>query len=144
MNRMETAEQLFDLFFLLKKRLVRHASRLVKQEFSPMQMHVLFTLLDKEVFTMSELARDVLISKQQLTPLVERLVAADLVIREPDPEDRRVVKVRISPAGLAFLAGHKREAIGVYEEMIASLSQDDLVRLNNALNGLRQIVRKLP
>lgn len=144
MNRMETAEQLFDLFFLLKKRLVRHAARLVKQEFSPMQMHVLFTMLDRESFTMTELAREVLISKQQLTPLVDKLAAAGLILREPDPEDRRVVKVRISPAGMAFLATHKREAISVYEEMIASLSQDDLDRLNDALEGMRLIVRKLP
>jgi DNA-binding MarR family transcriptional regulator len=144
MNRMETAEQLFDLFFLLKQRLVRHAARLVKQEFSPMQMHVLFTMLDRDVFSMSELAREVLISKQQLTPLVDKLAAAGLIIREADSEDRRVVKVRISSAGMAFLATHKREAIGVYEEMIASLSQDDLACLNDALNGLRQIIRKLP
>ncbi len=144
MNRSETAEQLFNMFFLLKKRLVRHAARLVKHEFSPMQMHVLFTMLDRAAFTMTELARDVLISKQQLTPLVNKLVTAGLLLREPDPGDRRVVRVRISPAGSAFLESHRQEAIGIYEDMIACLDGDDLGRLSGSLAELQLIVRKLP
>ncbi len=144
MNRTETAEQLFDLLFLLRKRLVRHAAQQAKLEFSPMQMHVLFTLCERDCSTMSELAGDVLIAKQQLTPIVDRLVAAGLVLREPDPCDRRVVKIRLSPAGKNFLAEKRLEAIGIFETRIACLGERDLARLGDALGPLQEVIRKLP
>ncbi|MDT8902545.1 MarR family winged helix-turn-helix transcriptional regulator [Anaeroselena agilis] len=144
MDRTDTAEQLFDLIFLLRKRLVRHAAQHSKPEFSPMQMHVLFTLCERGCFTMSELAGEVLIAKQQLTPLVDRLVSAGLVLREPDQEDRRVVKIRLSPAGRDFLAAKRREAIGLFETRIACLDERDLERLSDALGPLQEVIRKLP
>lgn len=132
------------MFHLLKKRLIRYASHHVKHGISPMQLHILFSMLEKEDFTMSELANVVLISKQQLTPLVDKLVNAGLVQREPDADDRRVVRIRLSPAGIAFVAAHKHEVVRVFDTKLASLDSDDLIRLSTALAELKQILRKLP
>lgn len=144
MDRHHTAEQLFDLLFLLKKSLVRYAAHHAKMEYSPMQMHVLHTMLDRDTFTMTELAGEVLISKQQLTPIVDKLVSSGLVRRETDEADRRVVKICLSPAGRDFLVRKKQEAIGIFETRIACLDAGDLRRLDEALTPLRQILRKLP
>jgi DNA-binding MarR family transcriptional regulator len=144
MNRLEVAEHLIEMLSLLRKRLVRHAAQHAKQEFSPMQMHVLFTLCERGCFTMSELAGEVLISKQQLTPLVDRLVSAGVVLREPDPNDRRVVKIRLSPAGHDLLTIKKKEAIDIFEKRIACLDDADLAKLGEVLGPLRDILRKLP
>jgi hypothetical protein len=86
LDRHHTAEQLFDLLFLLKKSLVRYAAHHAKMEYSPMQMHVLHTMLDRDTFTMTELAGEVLISKQQLTPIVDKLVSSGLVRRDGSPK----------------------------------------------------------
>ena len=48
---------------------------------------------------MSELADAVLLSRSGLTRLVDRLVAAGLVERRPDPADRRATTVVLTPAG---------------------------------------------
>lgn len=144
MNRQQTAEQIIELFHLLKKRLIRYASHYIKQEISPMQLHVMFSLLEKDVFTMSELANVVMISKQQLTPIVDRLVTAGLVLREPDEADRRVVKIHLSPAGHAFLSAHKLEVVRVFDTKLAALSGDELTRLDALLTELQHLLRKLP
>jgi DNA-binding MarR family transcriptional regulator len=144
LERRLIAEQLFDLVFLLKKGLIRYTANQAKMEYSPMQMHVLHTMLDKDVCTMTELAGDVLISKQQLTPIIDKLVCSGLVLRETDAADRRVVKICLSPAGREFLVRKIKEAIGIFETRIACLDAGDLKRLDDALPSLREILRKLP
>ncbi len=144
MDRQQTAQQLIDLFHLLKKRLIRYASHYIKQDISPMQLHVMFSMREKDVFTMSELARVVLIAKQQLTPLVDKLVAAGLVLREPDEADRRVVKIRLSPSGITYLEAHTREVIRVFDTKLAALESDDLARLKVLLTEMQHLLRKLP
>lgn len=144
MNRQQTAEQIIELFHLLKKSLIRYAAHRVKQKISPMQLHVLFSMLEKDVFTMSELANVVLISKQQLTPIIDKLVGAGLVLREQDGDDRRVVRIRLSPEGKDFLTVHMQDVIRVFDTKLASLGSDDLERLDAVLTELRQLLRKLP
>ena len=53
---------------------------------------------------MSELARSVLLSQSGVTRLVDRLQQRGLVVREPCPEDRRVLYARLTPEGAAALA----------------------------------------
>lgn len=144
MDRHQTADQLIDLFHQLKKNLIRYAANHLKLKISPMQLHVLFSLQGKEVFTMTELANVVMISKQQLTPLVDKLVGAGLALRQQDADDRRVVKIRLSPAGKTFLVDHMQDVIRVWDTKLAVLSADDLQRLGTALTELHQLLRKLP
>lgn len=49
--------------------------------------------------TMSEVARLTKTPKQQMTKLVNRLVEQKFVERVDDPQDRRVVKIRLTDAG---------------------------------------------
>ncbi|WP_228395204.1 MarR family winged helix-turn-helix transcriptional regulator, partial [Modestobacter roseus] len=49
--------------------------------------------------TMGELATVLLCDASNVTQLVTRLQARGLVTREPDPADRRVKRVSITPAG---------------------------------------------
>ncbi len=144
MDRQQTAEQIIDMFHLLKKNLIRYASHHIKQKISPMQLHVMFSMLEKDYFAMSELANVVLISKQQLTPIIDKLVRAGLVLRETDEADRRVVRIRLAPEGKAFLTAHMQDVVRVWDAKLATLAAEDLARLAAILAELRQILRKLP
>ena len=52
---------------------------------------------------MSELARSVLLSQSGVTRLVDRLEQRGLVVREPCPEDRRVLYARLTSDGARAL-----------------------------------------
>ena len=56
-------------------------------------------LLDRGGLRMSELARELDISEPASTALADRLVRGGLVERRTDPEDRRIVRVELSPSG---------------------------------------------
>ncbi len=83
---------------------------------------------------MQDLARAVLLSKSGLTRLVDRMVAAGLVAREPCLDDRRGTFVCLLPEGTARLDGaspvHMR---GVSQHFTSHLSEEDARELQSLL-----------
>jgi DNA-binding MarR family transcriptional regulator len=93
---------------------------------------------------MTEIANRILFSKSGLTRVIDRMEAAGLVRRERPPEDRRVVKVLITPAGLDTLnaarAVHRR---GIQEHFVSHLDPTKLEALADMLQDVREHVRPL-
>jgi DNA-binding MarR family transcriptional regulator len=93
---------------------------------------------------MTELANRILFSKSGLTRVIDRMEAAGLVRRERPPEDRRVVKVLLTPTGLDTLnaarAVHRR---GIQEHFVSHLDPTELEALAEMLHGVREHVRPL-
>ncbi len=93
---------------------------------------------------MSEVADRILASKSGLTRVIDRMAEAGVVRRERPPEDRRVVMVFITPAGLEALREarvvHRR---GVQEHFLAHLDAGDRVALKKAFEQIRDHVRPL-
>lgn len=65
----------------------------------------------------ARLAEKLAVRKPTLTAAADSLVAAGLLEREADPGDRRVVRIRITDAGLAALA-HAEDALAAAVEPI--------------------------
>jgi len=93
---------------------------------------------------MTDLANRILSSKSGLTRIIDRMEAAGLVRRERPPEDRRVVKVFLTPQGHATLAEaravHRR---GILEHFVAHVDDAELAALAVTLEKVRSHVRPL-
>ncbi|EOD64494.1 MarR family winged helix-turn-helix transcriptional regulator [Amycolatopsis vancoresmycina] len=98
---------------------------------------VLQALAAGEGLTMTELAGDTLVTGPTLTRVVDRLVTNALVYREVAPEDRRRVRVYLSPRGKA---AHKRLAARVHETEERLLTGHD-EGFVTALTALRQAAK---
>ena len=61
----------------------------------------------------ARLAEKLAVAKPTLTSTADSLVAAGLAVREAEPGDRRVVRLRLTPAGLTAVAGAD-EAYGAW------------------------------
>jgi len=93
---------------------------------------------------MTEIANRILFSKSGLTRVIDRMEAAGLVRRERPPEDRRVVKVLLTPSGLDTLnAARAVHRHGIQEHFLAHLDPAKLETLADALQGVREHVRPL-
>jgi DNA-binding MarR family transcriptional regulator len=68
-------------------------------DLTPVQVHLVLGLGKDGPLTMGELARRVAVTEKTITGIVDRLERDRLVTRERDPADRRVVHVRLGPAG---------------------------------------------
>lgn len=107
------------------------------------QYRVLGVLMKTGPCPISEIGRSLYISKPYMTALIDSLVTKKLIIREHDPDDRRVILVSITPEGKK----HLRRAFEIYREdlktMLAGLGKNDIGRICTSAEHLREILEKL-
>jgi MarR family transcriptional regulator for hemolysin len=89
----------------------------------------------------SELADMLSVSGASMVHMIDRLVKAGLVIREPSISDRRVNRVVITDAGHRLCAELKNEATAVRQQLLASVELEKLAHLTELLEQLQCIFR---
>jgi DNA-binding MarR family transcriptional regulator len=105
---------------------------------TPVQIHLLLWLGNEGALTMGELARRVAITEKTITGIVDRLERDRLVQRKRDPADRRVVHVRLAPAGEGLWRKIDAEISSKLEAFLGLLDpadRQDLVRILEKLEA---------
>lgn len=91
--------------------------------------------------TLGQLAAAEQVRAPTMTRLVSALEADGLVVREPDPDDRRQVWVRATPAGRALLAKGRARRVEALARSLRALPAEDLAALEDATAILERVVR---
>lgn len=86
-----------------------------------------------EALPCSEVAARMITQLPDITRLVDRLEAAGLVERARTPEDRRVVLIRITDAGLRLLATLDEPVLALHRRQLGHLTREELAELNRLL-----------
>ena len=102
------------------------------------EIFVLKELSSKEEPTMSELGRSISMDPSTLTRTVDKLVEKEFVVRKPDPEDRRVVRVTITAKGRKiinrFEVQRKKHIESILRQM-TSQERKDLLNIFKTLHA---------
>jgi DNA-binding MarR family transcriptional regulator len=89
---------------------------------------------------MTDLAREIVLSKAGLTSLVDRLQARGLVQRTPDPDDRRAMRITLTDRGEeAFRAAARIHLDGIHEHVTQHLTDEEAHVIATAFERLRRI-----
>lgn len=119
---------------------VTRLARLLRQqsdsELTPTQVTALAAIGRLGPLPLGELAQAEQVSAPTATKVVDRLHAAGLVERTPDPEDRRVTQVSLTPEGERRLRQIRARRTAWLSLRLASLPDDELARLDGALDVL--------
>jgi DNA-binding MarR family transcriptional regulator len=86
------------------------------------QAYALSALARRGPLAMGALAADLGLSVSTLTRTVDALVARSLVRRIPDPEDRRVLRVELTPRGRKLWGQLEAELLAIDADVLRSLS----------------------
>ncbi|MFI1235180.1 MarR family winged helix-turn-helix transcriptional regulator [Nocardia salmonicida] len=78
---------------------------------------VLLGLDERPVHTQAALAKAIRADKTRIIPVLDDLQQRGLILREPDPADRRVNLIRLTPAG-ASLRDHTQRDIQEQEQRL--------------------------
>jgi MarR family transcriptional regulator for hemolysin len=89
----------------------------------------------------SELADMLAVSGASMVHMIDRLVKAGLVIREPSISDRRVNRIVLTDAGQRLYAELKDEAAAIRQQLLASIELEKLAHLTELLEQLQCIFR---
>jgi MarR family transcriptional regulator, transcriptional regulator for hemolysin len=98
---------------------------------------VLISLKSGPLASQRELADAVGIQGATLTHHLNAMESAGLVTRRRDPENRRLHRVELTPAGDALFVRMRNAAMAFDERLRNGLSQPDIVQLEELLTRLR-------
>ena len=123
--------------------MMREVRRRVPESLTLPQFDVLAQLARHEDgMTHGELTRELLVTAGNVTGIVDRLEALGLVERRPVPEDRRTVRLRLTPRGRHLtqraIPRHKKEVTSLLE----GVSESDLARLRDLLGTVARALEE--
>ncbi len=148
---MTTARSPFDRPYNLNESLVWQLSvtgRLIRTlldnelpDAGPQAVAVLVRLIETNGLTQAELARRQRVEAPSMSGMVDRLVRAGYVTREPHPDDRRSVCVHITDAGREIVEMSRLIVMRVHDDLFADLDEEEQATL---VGLLTKVMARLP
>lgn len=119
----------------------RPAEQFTRLHFGHSHMHALAHIAKRGSCTMRELASELMVSKQQLTPLVDRMVEAGQVVRKPDENDRRLVRIELSDKGREMFKEMGASLKNNFRERLSQIPDSELDQLELMLPRIHKILQ---
>ncbi|MGE5543475.1 MAG: MarR family winged helix-turn-helix transcriptional regulator [Bacillota bacterium] len=140
-NLDQIVNDLVALIVFIRNNFSRPADQITRLRLSPGHFRVLSSVYHGGSLPMSELAAEMGMSKQQLTPLVDRLIKDGLVTRNDDEHDRRIKRVEMTEEGrqtFRELGAELRQSFG---ERLKVIPEDQLEELGRMLPRVHEILK---
>lgn len=132
MNSISDIEHLFTTMMQLGKLMSQRTQETHEERIATMlQFAALNFVKEQPNGTVGDFAKFMQLSKSSATQLVERLVKADLVERLPDKDDRRIIRITLTPSG-------EKEYEVLHEQMLKKMK---VFTSKIPAKDLREIIR---
>ena len=135
-----TAAEIAARLRLSTTRLARQLRQESGAGLTPSQLSALAVISNHGPLTLGALAEHERVAPPSITKVVSKLECDGLVTRAPDPADRRVCRVAISPEGSALLEESRRRKTAWLTARISELDPDRQRRLADALDVLDELI----
>jgi DNA-binding MarR family transcriptional regulator len=114
------------------------SERVVRLGISMAQLHILYTLQRSGEMTMSRLAEVLNVSLSNATGLIDRIEERGYVERSRVPEDRRIVKIRLTPEGSRMLDELDALSDDLLRSVLGGLAPSKLSGVAETATALRE------
>jgi len=133
---------MFQVMLVIHKKILKKDLNVIPDNLTRLHMAVMGEL-SQTSSTMSELAKTLMMTKPQLTHVVDPLVSSGIVERRPDEKDRRVINLALTAKGRVLLDEGKQKIKENIKIKLATLTPEELSEMSAALETLRRIGSKL-
>lgn len=104
------------------------------------QFRMMLILQHAGQITMNDLATAMNVTPPTVTGIVKRLVAQGDVVRIPDPDDGRTVRVELTDAGRARMEAHRAQHVAKLEHLLAQIDEEDRRAIERAVPALWRLL----
>ncbi|HET7686633.1 MAG TPA: MarR family transcriptional regulator [Candidatus Limnocylindria bacterium] len=123
------------------RHLLAHARRRPGWKSLTYQQYNVLRIIDGEAaMPQAEIARRLLVSAPVVTRLAASLVDSGYVERGTDPEDRRAVRLSLTPKGRRKVRAMRRDLLEAATELLAPLADDRRAAIGAALDELQVLL----
>ena len=110
--------------------------RLQEFQLTGAQYTVLSLLSTRDNLSSADLSRRFLVTPQSMNEMIMALERKELVSRQEDEDNRRILRVKLTPHGQAVLKRCDRQVDGLEAELFGALDPSELARLRETLNAV--------
>lgn len=135
-----TADIIADFRATMSQLKCASSEKLLRLGVSMAQLHIMFTLQRADEMTMSHLADVLNVSFSNATGLIDRLEERGFIERSRVPSDRRIVLVRLTPAGETMLGEVDALSADLLRSVLGRLPASQLRAVAHAISALREAV----
>lgn len=133
--------------FSFSQLFIEHVLFSFQEEFQPrlstLQLRALMCLHEHGPQTMSELAERLLIPRQQMTQVIDRLSEMELINRVRNESDRRVIRIVWSEAGRAQFRKNMMRFWDDFYARVHTLPQQDAHDFMHSVDTLRRLLPQI-
>ena len=113
-----------------------HRLRQENMDLFPGAAPLILHLGDEDGLTMSELGKRCGLESSTMTPLVDELERRNMIGRVRAPEDRRVIRLHLTPAGRALEPRLRVLLLDLQEVALGNIPESDLAAMHRALERI--------
>ncbi len=136
-------EDIIAIMPVIHKKLINFVDEGVELDLSHYHFAILGMLSKSNALPVSEIGRRLLISKPQMTAMLNKLSDLGLVTRSQSPQDRRIVYISITPDGEKGLVQAREKIKKNLAVKLAGLSEADLEAFSAALKKINEVGSKI-
>jgi len=128
------------LFLLSKayqKALGNFKRRLQEHGLTPVQSLVLMTIAEEEGLSAGDIGKRLVLDYATLSGVLDRLAEAGWIIKDTSEEDKRLLKIYLTPKAKNMTKVIVKERDGLNEDILSPLKQEERLLLKRMLRDLQ-------
>lgn len=115
----------------------------MNSDITPGAFYVMLYLKKCNSLSMSDLGKKLLISKPNVTALVNKIIAKGYVVRSSDKKDRRIIMISLTNKGAKFVEKNNEKYLEQIKQRLLSLSDKELEVFSDSLQNVKDILLKI-
>ncbi|MFC1946180.1 MarR family winged helix-turn-helix transcriptional regulator [Chloroflexota bacterium] len=127
----------------IRRKLIRTTLAEIDMNITPLHFEIMRLLEAEGALHAAQIGDRLQLARAQITQLIDKLAEYNLVSREVDAADRRIVNISMTDHGKTVLAEHKASIANAIRESMTGLSEDDLQTLSTSLRKVQEVLQKL-
>lgn len=142
------SRKISDIYFDLFEIMMTYNHKLWRTAALPLPLNhfaVMYYLFEKEdtFATVTELANHLSISKQQMSPIIDKLVKKEFIKKSCLSKDRRYSQISLSEKGRNFLKEHQKSQRLIFMKNTTDLSNSDTEKFDESVKIVKKMMAKI-
>ena len=130
------------IFRAVRRKLIKTTIADCDVNLTPHHFGIINLLEEEGTLHVAEIGQRLQIAKAQMTKLIDKLVAMEMVERTIDVKDRRTHNITLTAKARTLLEENKNFAKEALKEMMSGLTDQEMENLSVSLRNLRDILSK--
>lgn len=136
------ADKMSEIMPVISKEFVRKQTSGLYKEITLPQVFIMDFLNRQGPSKMTDIAKFMEVSTAAITGIVDRLVKSGYVLRVFDADDRRIIKIKITPKGLSLIKKCNQDRHKMIIDIFGRISETDRQDYLRILTQIKDILTK--